>query len=94
VTAGTAPKTALGYDPRVNGALAPQPAPKDPHMKLKLLALSALAALALGAGVAEAAESPVAEAKTGLSTITPTTPQVAYPPKCGNPIFPRYCRRW
>lgn len=64
-------------------------------MKLKLLALSALAALTLGAGLAQAADPAVAEAKvTGVFT-TPTTPQVAYPPKCGrNPIFPRYCRRW
>ena len=63
-------------------------------MKLKLLAVSALAALTLGTGFAQAAES-VAEAKAGISTISPTTPQVAYPPKCGrDPIFPRYCRRW
>lgn len=62
-------------------------------MKLKLFAFAALAALSLGAGLARA-EPPLAEAKNKILVATPTTPQVAYPPKCGNPIFPRFCRRW
>jgi hypothetical protein len=76
----------------VIGAVRRNPIAKDHVMKLKLFAFAAVAALTIGAGMAQA--EPLVEAKNQV-LVTPTTPQVAYPPICRwDPIRPKYCRRW